>query len=76
MILHQSILRPKHGSTVEWWAIDVNRITLARCSAAPSSKILVEVVKPADSPVAVCSQPFEFGFGETAVHKPIVSPPF
>ncbi|MES2438383.1 MAG: hypothetical protein V4584_04935 [Verrucomicrobiota bacterium] len=67
MILHQPFLRPKHGNTVEWWAVDVDRITLARCSVATNPKIFVDVVKPVDSTVAVSSRPFEFDPGETAV---------
>ena len=67
MILHEQIFNAGKPTVLEWWAVNTDTLTLAKCVVRRGPKFSLEVVKPPRSSFPVRSFPSDFDLGDSAI---------
>ena len=67
MIFHEQILHPGETDFLEWWAVNSETLTLARCVVEKGPRFFMDVVTPERKPVALCSHPLNYDLGDAAI---------
>lgn len=60
MFLHQQSAADPHAPLCHWWVVELETLTLARCTTNLRSHLSIEIVGPDTTPDAVSSHPFTF----------------
>lgn len=67
MVYHEKKFHTPGSSALEWWAVDSDSLTLARCIVKHGPKFALHVLESDAGPVELASHPFHPDFGEAAI---------